>query len=232
MVTGSYSSDVKFWDFGGMRTGIHAFRTIEPDFNHSIVALDFNCSGSNLLVCNNSWQAKIYDREGSKVSETPKGYTYISDLSNTNGHVSPLTGGRFHRFEDNIFATSSLDGSLRLWDSEKLKKHTAIYKMRTKQGRKLQINSFGFSKDCNMIAVGLISGAIPIYSLKKSPHSAPIFNLSNAHSENSEICSVDFSPDNLRLLTRGMDESCKIFDLKMPNKPLKAIEGMSTKYVR
>lgn len=41
---------------------------------------------------------------------------YIQDMANTKGHVAAILDGKWHPKEKNIFMTSSLDGSVRIWD--------------------------------------------------------------------------------------------------------------------
>lgn len=43
---------------------------------------------------------------------------YIRDTFNTKGHVSSLTDGMWHPTLKNKFLTSSIDGTIRLWDIE------------------------------------------------------------------------------------------------------------------
>jgi WD40 repeat protein len=43
---------------------------------------------------------------------------YIRDTFNTKGHVSFCTDGMWHPILKNKFMTSSMDGTLRLWDVE------------------------------------------------------------------------------------------------------------------
>ena len=37
-------------------------------------------------------------------------------MANTKGHVASLTDGMWHPRENNIFITSSMDCSIRIWD--------------------------------------------------------------------------------------------------------------------
>ncbi len=43
---------------------------------------------------------------------------YIQDMSNTKGHVASILDGKWHPIEKKNFMTSSLDGSIRIWDIE------------------------------------------------------------------------------------------------------------------
>jgi WD40 repeat protein len=39
-------------------------------------------------------------------------------MSNTKGHIAALTDGEWHPTNESIFMTTSLDCSIRLWDTE------------------------------------------------------------------------------------------------------------------
>jgi WD40 repeat protein len=41
---------------------------------------------------------------------------YIVDMANTKGHVASINDGKWHPKEEAIFATSSNDGTVRIWD--------------------------------------------------------------------------------------------------------------------
>jgi WD40 repeat protein len=47
---------------------------------------------------------------------TIRGDMYIQDMANTKGHVAAITDGKWHPRDAQYFMTSSLDGSIRIWD--------------------------------------------------------------------------------------------------------------------
>ena len=44
------------------------------------------------------------------------GDMYITDMRHTKGHVSNIACGSWHPTDNNIFMTSSLDSTIRIWD--------------------------------------------------------------------------------------------------------------------
>lgn len=41
---------------------------------------------------------------------------YLHDMTNTKGHVAAISDGKWNPKNDNLFLTSSYDGTIRQWD--------------------------------------------------------------------------------------------------------------------
>ena len=52
-------------------------------FSHPIFAVEYSCTGDNILVVAGNAQAKVIDRDGFEVIECPKGDQYIADMART-----------------------------------------------------------------------------------------------------------------------------------------------------
>ena len=81
-----------------------------------MVAIAHSTSGDRFIVATGSAQPKIYDRDGNEIIKFVKGDMYLRDLSNTKGHTMEVTDCAWHPNQKDTVLTSSLDGSLRLWD--------------------------------------------------------------------------------------------------------------------
>ncbi|MEN2498768.1 MAG: WD repeat-containing protein 70 [Marteilia pararefringens] len=230
MTSGSLNGEIKFWEFHGMAHKILPFRNIEHEDLQPIVSLSYNLSNSHLLIANSGRQAKVHSRDGVFVLETPKGYTYISDLSNTNGHIAAISSACFHPFEDNLFLTSSLDSSVRLWNTDRMEKQASIYKMRGPNGRKLPVSCASYSNAAKSIAVGLDNGSILVFDTKLSTINAPIHSFENLHEESCGVNSISFSATDFLMCSRSSDGTCKFIDLRQTNKILKSFDSLPAKY--
>lgn len=73
------------------------------------------------MVCSDS-HARIYDRDGSAkpIQSTVKGDMYVRDMQHTKGHTQMLTSGVWHPFAAENWITSSIDGTIRIWDCRML----------------------------------------------------------------------------------------------------------------
>lgn len=118
MTTGSMDGGLKFFDFNGMSEAKSAFRTLEPVPDHMVQAVSYNVSGGVVLVVCSDAHARLYDRDGGStlVQQTVKGDMYVRQLEHTQGHTQSLTDGVCHPLLPECWLTSSLDGTLRLWD--------------------------------------------------------------------------------------------------------------------
>jgi len=119
MVTGSMDGNIRYWDFNGMNSeDKSSFRSLEPVEGHMVQAVSFGTTGGSVLVVSSDSSARIYDREGTTkvLQSTVKGDMYVRDMQHTQGHTQMLTDGQWHPFRTEFFLTSSLDGTLRIWD--------------------------------------------------------------------------------------------------------------------
>merc|ERR1712130_82659 len=79
-----------------------------------------------MLIIDDSCQAKFYDLDGFKRGECAKGDMYMYDTRNTKGHTARLIGGHWHPLDAHCCLTGSEDGTLRLWDANKMTQKTVI----------------------------------------------------------------------------------------------------------
>lgn len=116
VVTGSFDYNMKMYDFGGMDSRHRAFRSIEPDCGHPVTCIANSPSGDRFVIATGTSHCIVYDREGTLVIKFSKGDMYLRDLSHTKGHTMEITGIQWHPTDKNLILTSSMDGSMRVWD--------------------------------------------------------------------------------------------------------------------
>ncbi|KAK4516370.1 uncharacterized protein ATC70_011341 [Mucor velutinosus] len=222
LVSGSYDYDMKFWDFAGMDRSFKPFRTVQPCGEHQIHNLQYSLSGDTILVISGSARAKIFDRDGIEKAEFAKGDPYIRDLRHTDGHVGALTSGFWHPSDKQTFATSSQDGTIREWDVERTRKQktTVVYKSRERGGRS-PCTALAYTGDAKYLAGAYQDGTVQIWDTKGN-HIRPAIAIADAHQKGSETSCILFSRDNRTMVTRGGDDSVKLWDLRNAKKPVKA----------
>lgn len=115
-VTGSLDYCVKLYDFGGMDSRHRAFASIEAQDGHPVMSIAHSPNGDRFLVGTASSQPTVYDRDGREIIGFCKGDMYLRDLAHTKGHTMSVTCVQWHPTEKNLVMTSSLDGTVRLWD--------------------------------------------------------------------------------------------------------------------
>ncbi|CAH2264831.1 gastrulation defective protein 1 homolog [Pararge aegeria] len=229
LATGSVDYDVSFWDFAGMDSSMRSFRTLQPCENHPIKALQYSATGDSILVVSGAAQAKVLDRDGFEVLECVKGDQYINDMAKTKGHTATLNSGCWHPHIREEFMTCSQDGTLRLWLTESPKQHKHVIKPRQQGGLKTNPTACAFSRDGNTVACGCFDGSIQMWDHRKNYVNTTAV-LRDAHQKQSEISCISFSYLGSSLVSRGNDDTLKIWDLRNFRKPLHAFGNLFSRY--
>nr|XP_023664416.1 WD repeat-containing protein 70 [Paramormyrops kingsleyae] len=224
LVTGGYDYEVKFWDFAGMDASLQAFRSLQPCECHQIKALQYSITGDVILVVAGNAQAKVLDRDGFQVMECIKGDQYIVDMANTKGHTAMLNGGCWHPKIKEEFLTCSNDGTVRTWDLNSEKKHKAVFKPRSLQGKRVMPTCCTYSRDGRLIAAGCQDGTIQIWDRNLSVHTK--FHCRQAHAPGSDTSCLTFSYDGTTLASRGGDDTLKTWDIRNFKKPLNSASDL------
>ncbi|KAG0269026.1 hypothetical protein BGZ95_002222 [Linnemannia exigua] len=228
LVTGGYDFNVCFWDFAGMDTRFRPFRSMEPCGAHQIHELKYSLTGDKILIISGEAKARIYDRNGMEVADYQKGDPYIRDLRLTSGHVAALTSGAWHPYTKDRFITSSTDGTIRLWDVENTRKQADVIAYKTKErGGRTPVTAVAYSSDGRMIAGAGGDGTISLYP-STGPFLKTIHTIENAHVKGTETSSIIFSRDSQRMVTRGGDDTVKLWDTRNFKHPLSVAEDVAS----
>ena len=230
LVTGSQDFDVKFWDFNAMDSRFQSFRTIQPMENYHIRSIEYSITGDLLLLASGGPQAQVLDRDGSQVYECRKGDQYIVDMTRTYGHVSALYNAVWHTKDRNIFMTSSSDCTVRFWDINVTKNQKTVIKLKGSDGKKVSPTHAVFNKDSSMIAVATIDGSLSLYP-SKGPFVRAKLSNKTAHVKGTETSCLKFSIDGNRILSRGGDDTVKLWDVRSISKPVHTASNLDNVFV-
>eukprot|EP00123_Amoebidium_parasiticum_P010792 comp20325_c0_seq2/m.25574 comp20325_c0_seq2/g.25574 ORF comp20325_c0_seq2/g.25574 comp20325_c0_seq2/m.25574 type:complete len:469 (-) comp20325_c0_seq2:356-1762(-) len=225
LVTGSYDYEVKMWDFNGMDHNMRSFRSLEPCGPHQIKTVAYSITGDRILVCAGNAQAKVISRDGQEQLECVKGDPYIMDMVNTKGHTGMLYGGCWHPRDKDVFMTWSLDGSIRLWGTDNPRSQRQVIKVKTQQGKRTIATCAAFSNDGSMIVGGTEAGGLFVWATK-GPFVAPRLSQHKAHDNGGGPTSVCFSRDGKLVLTRGLDDTMKLWDVRKIIAPVHVATGL------
>lgn len=229
LASGSIDYELSFWDFAGMDTAMKSFRTLQPCENHPIRSVQYSVTGDTILVISGNSQAKVLDRDGFEKLECVKGDQYITDMSKTKGHTAQLTNGCWHPTRKEEFMTSSLDSTLRIWETFNSRHQKHVIKTRAQGGLRTSPTACTYNRDASLIAAGCLDGSIQMWDTRKM-YVNTTHCVRGAHEKGQEISSIHFSYMGTLLATRSCDETMKLWDMRALKKPLHAFTDLFSRY--
>uniref|UniRef100_A0A7S3R0D4 Uncharacterized protein n=1 Tax=Dunaliella tertiolecta TaxID=3047 RepID=A0A7S3R0D4_DUNTE len=253
LLTGSLDYTIRIYDFNGMKSDMRAFRELEPQEGHPVLSVSWSPSGDQFMVVTGSPRAKLYDRNGLTLGEFMRGDMYIRDMKNTKGHVTGLTCGQWHPTDRNTAMTSSDDGTVRIWDTSTIEQKTVIKPSLAKPGR-TPVTTCAYGAEGRLIGAALLDGSIQLWSVQgKFGTSAAVGNVPvpkqqmlgkqtwsyvsrpnqivrGAHEGGSETTSLAFSQDGHSLLSRSVDSTMKLWDLRKFTQPVHSWDDLPCAY--
>lgn len=230
VLSGSYDYTVRMYDFQGMTSKLQSFRQLEPFEGHQVRSISWSPTSDRFLCVTGSAQAKIYDRDGLTLGEFIKGDMYIRDLKNTKGHISGLTGGEWNPKSKETILTSSEDGSLRVWDVNDFKSQKQVIKPKLARPMRVPVTACAWDHEGKRIVGAVGDGSIQLWSVKPGWGSRPDIHVERAHTD--DVSGLKFSVDGLILLSRSMDGTLKVWDLRQMKNPIKIFDNIPNHYAQ
>ncbi|EYC45952.1 hypothetical protein Y032_0413g998 [Ancylostoma ceylanicum] len=222
--SGGVDYQVKVFDFQKMDMSLRADKELLPVESHIINDIAFSSNGENMLVCSSKAQVHLLDRAGKQWAETIRGDQYLVDVNHTKGHTASINCCQFNPIIKDEFMTCGDDGTIRLWTLKDFKvmtktinTHKKVIKTKTAGGKRAMPQSCCYSMDGKLIAAGCDDGSIQVWKYGNL-YVNTYYLVRNAHK--GPITSIAFSPDSQRILSRGLDDSMKMWSLKDSKKPL------------
>jgi WD repeat-containing protein 70 len=223
LLTGSLDYTVKFWNFAGMDQRLQSFREVEPNDGHPVYHVEYNHNGQYFFVATGSSQARIYSRDGIKECEFVRGDMYIVDRKNTKGHVSGVLSGHWNPKQVTHLISSSMDGTIRLWDTAVPERNLRVFKIAQIATRSVPVTACAYSPNGQSIYAAGSNGCINMYDPRSSrSHSAR--SVPSAHQNGTDTSSLVMSLDNRTLISRGGDHTVKVWDVRKFKDALKVFD--------
>jgi len=243
-ITGSTDCTIKFHDFASMTPNtLRAFKSIDPTATkasantetHPVHHVEFNPnSPSQVLVISATPQAKIFSRDGEELKEFVKGDMYLRDMHNTKGHISAITTGTWHPTNRDLCVTAGTDSTLRIWDvNMPLKqKDVIVHKSRAagSAGRtRMTAVVWGtpIQGGKNLLVAAALDGSLVMWD-GDGPFARPAAEIRDAHKRDAWTGGIDVSADGRTVVTRGGDDSIKLWDTRKFKQPISTAQHPST----
>ncbi|KAK0858233.1 hypothetical protein LTR03_000242 [Friedmanniomyces endolithicus] len=244
LVTGSMDCTLKFHDFASMTpTTIRAFKTVDPTAakgnsnaeTHPVNQALFNpLSAGHILVTTALPQAKVLSRDGETLVEFVKGDMYLRDMHNTKGHISEVTTGAWHPTDRNTCVTAGTDSTLRIWDitNSRAQKAVIVHKSRAAgSAGRTRMTAVAWSSPAqggsNMLVAAAYDGSLVMWS-GEGPYARPAAEIRGAHATDTWTSGLDVSADGRLVVTRGGDDTIKLWDTRKFKHPVNTVSHTST----
>jgi WD repeat-containing protein 70 len=244
MITGSTDCTIKLHDFASMTpTTLRAFKSVDPTANknsatsetHPVHLVKFNPnSPSQVLVVSATPQARILTRDGETTAEFVKGDMYLRDMNMTKGHVSEITTGTWHPSNWDLCVTAGTDSTLRIWDVNVRMKQKDIIVHKSKAsgsaGRsRMTAVAWGSQVEGgnSLLVAAAVDGSLLMWG-GEGPYHRPSAEIKEAHRNDTWTSGIDISADGRLVVTRGGDDTIKLWDTRKFNQPVNTTSHAST----
>ena len=228
MVSGTHDYLVKYWDFNGMDQNLQSFRTLEPFESLSTREIRYSKTGDRILIVSSHWQPKLFNRDGLERAQYVRGDRYLRDLKNTTGHTAAINTVQWHPNDSNLFMTSSVDSTVRIWDVNVKDANRQVIVIRADTQNKRCSVFARYNPDAKFIVAGCQDGSIRTYSTTGATH-RPLKELKSAHGSSVDVTSLEVFSE-FKIASRLSDGGLKTFDLRNLKKELASISGLDTFY--
>lgn len=244
LITGSSDCTLKLHDFASMTPStLRAFKSVDPSARkaaasqdtHPVNFIAFNpLSPGYVLAIPATSQPRILSRDGETITEFVKGDPYLRDLHLTKGHVSEVTSGAWSPSDENLCATAGTDSTIRIWDANtgRSQKEVIVHKSRAagSAGRtKVTAIAWGSPKQggSNVLVGAALDGSLAMWS-GNGPYTRPSGEIREAHAKDTWTSGVDISSDGRLVVTRGGDDTIKLWDTRKFKSPITTVAHPST----
>lgn len=244
LISGSNDCTIKLHDFASMTpTTLRAFKSVDTTVtkassnseSHPVYHAEFNpISPSQVLVISATPQAKVFSRDGEVLTEFVKGDMYLRDMHNTKGHVSEITTGTWHPTDKNLCVTAGTDSTLRIWDvnMKRAQKEVIVHKSRVagSAGRtRMTAVVWGspIQGGNNVLVGAALDGSIVMWN-GEGPHTRPAAEIRDAHKRDTWTGGIDISADGRTVVTRGGDDTIKLWDTRKFKTPISIADHPSS----
>ena len=230
LITGGHECSIKMYDFNGMNQNLHHFRELAVWDGQPILDVHYSLSGDKILCATTKSTAVLFSREGTREADFAKGDMYIHDTAQTKGHIAAVCTAKWHPTDKHVCMTAGVDSTVRLWDINTCtKKQVTVIKTKDARGQKTVPSAACYSPKGDLV-VACNDGAIKVYdgrAVSKGNTQRAHNEAKNAHTVGTQTSCVCVASNGNALLSRGGDDTLKIWDLRKFSEAVKAYPDLN-----
>ncbi|KII66193.1 Gastrulation defective protein 1 [Thelohanellus kitauei] len=223
ILIGGHDCNFNMYDFATMDSKFLPFRKFKPLEDVPLRAIKHSPACDLVMVYGNTNLIKLLDRDGRLMSECMRGDRYIVDMCKTKGHVSEINSAAWNPIDLNAFITAGMDHTIRIWNVEDSDTECGrILKLKTRLKNSPCVEVL-YNPPGTLIYGACLDGSLNIWDPRKSTPD-PVSTIPDAHQNGSPAYSLIVSRNEQNLVSRGYDETLKIWDFRNFKKPIKSLD--------
>jgi WD repeat-containing protein 70 len=225
---GCTNATIQVYDFGSRRRTSaligQSIKSFIPDEGYWPISCTYSTTGDRMIIGTGSVQPSIVNREGEIILQFIRGDMYVTDQSKTVGHTAAVTCVDWHPFQRDVVITSSMDGSVRLWNISKGKQQfqmlvcDTVYQPKSKQGKRTSILCVAFHPSGREFVVGTSCGTVQVYNTSTKSSVRPTRVLYSVHGDGKSVSTLIYNLDGTKIATRSANDNVvKVWDATKMN---------------
>eukprot|EP00171_Calliarthron_tuberculosum_P013348 IDg13348t1 len=235
--TGAHDGLMKLWDFNTMDWTLTSFGETSPLEGAALHGLTGARNGGRVLCWGALPHARVLDREGRALAQTPAGDMYLVDAARSKGHPGAVRSARWLRAEGSTLATVGTEGVVRIWDaadsrrvpmqSIPVMKQLTVTKLRNSRGGRAVAQALAALDDA-LVAVACDDRSVKILDVR-ARGGRPAQTAREVSEQGGEFTALEAAPDATGaplLLARSTDDSLRVLDRRRLDVPLAAFDSL------
>ncbi|KAG1757896.1 transcription factor [Suillus lakei] len=204
-----------------------------------ISALTVDPSGARVLSGSHDYDCKLWDFGGMTTQTRsfktwePAGSYYVNDLKYSNDGQQFLEQNSLNDLRATFVKGDMYIRDMKhtaIWDVENRRKQKSVIVVKSKErGARTKVTTCAYSTDGTLIGGACLDGALHMWQAS-SNFVRPNMTIEGAHTKGTDVGSLVFSVDGRTVLTRGGDDTVKLWDLRTFKRPLASHSGATTLY--